>query len=288
MKVTIFGAHGQVGRALQATQPQGVIIRAFAHDEVDIASVSALSNAVAETEPDLVINAAAYTSVDKAEEEEEKAFLINAAAPGYIASVCRKACAGLVHISTDYVFGRTSTRPHRPGDPTCPESVYGATKLAGERAVMETLPEALTVRTAWIYGAGSTNFVVKMLQAMDECDSIGVVADQIGTPTHADSLARAIWKLAAASTSGIHHYTDAGRASWYSFATAIEEEARAIGLIDGCEVQAITSADYPTAAQRPHFSQLDCTSTYSITGSARHWRKELLAMLAQQKAMSGA
>ncbi|MGP1353466.1 MAG: dTDP-4-dehydrorhamnose reductase [Parasphingopyxis sp.] len=286
MRAVIFGAGGQVGRALRANLPEGIAVESFAREDIDIASADAVFAVIKNTRPDVVINAAAYTAVDRAEAETDTAFLINAKAPGHIAEACKAVSARLVHMSTDYVFDGTSERPYRPDDPTHPVSAYGRSKLAGEHAVRKTLPDAAIVRTAWVYAAGGANFVVTMLRLMGERDELAVVADQIGTPTHADSLARALWKLAANGAEGVFHYTDAGEASWHGFATAIEEEARALNMIDGCTVRPITTADYPTPAARPARSLLDCTATYAITGPANHWREELRIMLDQQKALS--
>ena len=286
MRVVIFGAGGQLGRALQASVPEGVTAHSFLEEEVDICSRDAVAAAIERTTPDIVINAAAYTAVDKAESETETAFRVNAEAPGHIAQACKDSGARLVHISTDYVFNGTSKRPYRPHDPTGPVSVYGRSKLAGEEAVQTILPEALIVRTAWVYAAGGANFVITMLRLMAERDELNVVADQIGTPTHADSLARALWTLAANGAEGVFHYTDTGETSWHGFATAIEAEARNLGMIDGCTVRPIKTAEYPTPAARPAFSLLDCAATYAITGPANPWRDELRIMLEQQKALS--
>lgn len=287
MKAVIFGAGGQVGRALQATLPEGVVAHSFAHSEVDIGSAAAVSMAIEKVQPDIVMNAAAYMAVDRAETETDAAFLINAIAPGRIAQACNDVGARFVHVSTDYVFDGTSERPYRPDDPATPVSVYGRSKLAGEDAVRAVLPEALIVRTAWVYAAGGANFVVTMLRLMAERDELKVVADQFGTPTHADSLASALWKLGAAEKAqGIFHYTDAGGTSWHGFASAIEEEARTMKMISGCTVSPIGTADRPTPAIRPARSLLDCKKAYAIAGPAKHWRDELRIMLGQQKALS--
>ncbi|WP_299323390.1 dTDP-4-dehydrorhamnose reductase [Parasphingopyxis sp.] len=286
MKTVIFGAGGQLGRALRATLPENVAAESFPEEELDICSPNAVAAAIEETKPDIVINAAAYTAVDKAESETDTAFHVNAEAPGHIAQACNDVGARLVHVSTDYVFDGTGERPYRPDDPTGPVSVYGRSKLAGEEAVQAILPDALIVRTAWVYAAGGANFVVTMLRLMAERDELNVVADQIGAPTHADSLARALWALVGNEAQGVFHYTDAGETSWHGFAMAIEEQARAMGMIDGCTVHPITTAEYPTPAARPAMSLLDCTATYAITGPAKNWRDELRNMLDQQKALS--
>jgi dTDP-4-dehydrorhamnose reductase len=178
-----------------------------------------------------------------------------------------------VHVSTDFVFDGKASSPYAPDAPTRPLGVYGATKRDGEIAAGA---DALIVRTAWVYAAAGNNFVRTMLRLMAERDEVRVVADQIGTPTHAASLARAIWALAAAGSTGHYHWTDAGAASWYDFAVAIQEEALALGLLSrAVPIVPIRTVDYPTPAQRPAFSILDKTTTWAITGPARHWRAEL-------------
>lgn len=275
MRVLIAGAAGQLGRALQASAPAGVTILAPAEGDFNITSADAVAAAIASAAPDLVINAAAYTAVDKAETEPALAQRINADAVAILATYAPR----LVHVSTDFVFDGTASQPIPPDALPAPVSVYGATKLAGEIAAG---PDALIVRTAWVYAAQGSNFVHTMLRLMRERDEVRVVADQIGTPTHAASLARAIWALAGQK--GIFHWTDAGVASWYDFAVAIEEEALAIGLVDrAAAIIPIRTADYPTPARRPAYGVLDKTATWSITGPAAHWRAELRLCLAAIK-----
>ena len=194
----------------------------------------------------------------------------------------------LVHISTDFVFDGTLGRPYRPDDAPNPLGVYGATKLAGEQAVTTADPSALIVRTAWVHGPTGANFVATMLRLMAERERLGIVADQIGTPTHADGLADALWRLAAGDARGIVHHTDAGVASWYDFAVAIREEALALGLLDrAAEVMPIATADYPTPARRPGIAVLDKTSGWAAAGIAPlHWRDGLRRALIQRKSMT--
>ena len=280
MKVLIAGAAGQLGRALQASAPAGVTIIAPAEGDFDITSATAVAATITAAAPDLVINAAAYTAVDKAEAEPDAAQRINADAVAILAAHAPR----LVHISTDFVFDGSASQPIPPETPPSPVSVYGATKLAGEIAAG---PDALIIRTAWVYAARGSNFVHTMLRLMRERPEVRVVSDQIGTPTHAASLARAIWALAGQKgqfVNGIFHWTDAGVASWYDFAVAIQEEALAIGLIDrAVPVIPIRTADYPTPARRPAYGVLDKTATWAITGPAAHWRTELRLCLAAIK-----
>lgn len=229
MKVLITGAGGQLGQALQARFPAGVDIVAATSSDLDIANADAVRAHVAAIAPGLVINAAAYTAVDKAEGDAAAAFRINGDAVGYLAEAARIAGARFVHVSTDFVFDGEAGRPYAPGAPTSPLGVYGASKLRGEQAAGQG---ALIVRTAWVYGSHGQNFVRTMLRLMAERDELRVVADQVGTPTWATSLADGIWKLAAVDANGVYHYTDSGVASWYDFAVAIQEEAITIGLLD--------------------------------------------------------
>jgi dTDP-4-dehydrorhamnose reductase len=269
MRVLIAGAGGQLGRALQATAPAGVTVIAPPEAEFDITNNAIVAAVVGATTPDVVINAAAYTAVDKAEADEAAAHRINTDAVAILAAHAPK----LVHISTDFVFDGAASRPYAPCATANPLSVYGATKLAGEVAAG---PEALIVRTAWVYAAQGNNFVHTMLRLMAERPEIRVVADQIGTPTHADGLARTLWSLAAADKKGVFHWTDAGMASWYDFAVAIQEEALEIGLLArAVPIVPIRTEDYPTPAQRPAYGVLDKTDTWAITGIAAHWRTEL-------------
>ncbi|WP_374387033.1 dTDP-4-dehydrorhamnose reductase [Sandaracinobacter sp.] len=284
MKVLIAGAAGQLGRALQATAPAGVTIIAPPEGEFDILDDSKVSAVVASAAPGLVVNAAAYTQVDKAETDLEAAEAVNGTAAGRLAAAAARAGARFVHVSTDFVFDGMSALPYAPDAAPNPIGAYGTTKLSGERQVAAAHPKALIVRTAWVYAAQGNNFVRTMLRLMRERDELRVVADQVGTPTHAAGLARAIWALDAAGAAGIFHWTDAGVASWYDFAVAIRDEALAIGLLDRrIPVVPIRTSDYPTPARRPAMSVLDKGSSWAITGPAAHWRDELKQALAEMK-----
>lgn len=275
MRALIAGAGGQLGRALQACVPAGVTVIAPPEAEFDITSPDSVAAAVAAARADIVVNAAAYTAVDKAETEPEIAHRINAAAVATLAAHAPK----LVHISTDFIFDGSASMPYAPNAAPNPLGVYGATKLGGE---MVAGPEALIIRTAWVYAARGGNFVHTMLRLMRERPEVRVVADQIGTPTHAAGLARTVWALAGER--GVFHWTDAGAASWYDFAVAIQEEALASGLLDrAVPVIPIRTSDYPTPAQRPAYSILDKTKTWAITGPAAHWRHELRLCLQAMK-----
>ncbi|MGI4880060.1 MAG: dTDP-4-dehydrorhamnose reductase [Janthinobacterium lividum] len=284
MRVLIAGCNGQLGRALQATAPAGAIIVAPPRAEFDITDADAARAVVAAARPDVVINAAAYTAVDKAEGDEAAARRVNVNAVGTLAAAARVAGACFVHVSTDFVFDGTGHRPYPPDAPTNPLGVYGRTKLDGEIAAVEFHADPLIVRTAWVYAAAGTNFVHTMLRLMRSRPAIGVVADQIGSPTHAPALADTLWALIAGSHTGLFHATDAGVASWYDFAVAIHEEALGLGLLTSpVVVQPLRTEDYPTPAKRPAYSVLDKTATWAITGPARHWRDELRTCLETMK-----
>lgn len=278
MKVLIVGGKGQLGRGLAATAPADAQIVSHDIDTLDIGDADALRACVSDVKPAILFNAAAYTAVDKAESEEALALVVNGTAVGTLADAARSVGARFVHVSTDFVFDGTSGIPYAPDAVPNPVSAYGRTKLAGEQAAG---PDALIVRTAWVYAPTGGNFVRTMLRLMKERPEVRVVADQIGTPTYAPDLARALWTLAARGVTGIHHYTDAGAASWYDFAVAIQEEALTIGLLDkAVPVMPIATCDYPTLARRPHYSVLDKTSAYAaLGGPAPHWRSNLRIML---------
>lgn len=272
----VVGAGGELGRALAAAVPPEVELIALDRKALDITSSEAVTALLKRERPRLVFNAAAYTSADQAETDRDRAFLVNATAPGRLAEIAQRLGVRLIHVSTDYVFSGTGGRPYRPDDAAAPVNVYGASKLAGEQAVLAAHPRALVVRTAWIYSPSGFNFVSTMLRLMRERPSVSVVTDQIGTPTHAVSLARALWSLGGSDATGRLHWTDAGVASWYDFAVAIAEEALAAGLLEHpADVRPIMTQDYPTPARRPPFSVLDKSEAWRVTGPARHWRAEL-------------
>ncbi|MGH8211221.1 MAG: dTDP-4-dehydrorhamnose reductase [Steroidobacteraceae bacterium] len=284
MKVLITGVGGQLGRSLLSTAPAVAKVLTASHKDLDIADPSALGEYVRLYSPDVIINAAAYTAVDRAESEPELARRVNGDGPRHLAAAARATGARLIHISTDFVFDGAASVPYRPDAPTNPLSVYGATKRAGEQAVREALPEnSVIVRTAWVYAAEGSNFVRTMLRIMNASGSVRVVADQIGTPTAARSLAETLWKIVSQpKITGIHHWTDAGVASWYDFAVAIAEEGAQLGLVSNAvTVTPIATADYPTPARRPPYSVLDTTSLASFGLVPVHWRKRLRAVLGQ-------
>ena len=281
MRVLITGANGQLGGALQRLAPSWAEINAIDVDDCDLTDSGMLTARLVVEAPDLIINAAAYTAVDKAEGDEELARAINAQAVGTMVEAMAGTGGKVVHVSTDYVFDGTASAPYAPDAARNPQSAYGRTKAEGEDQLR---PEDLLVRTAWVYEAGGANFVRTMIRLMKEREELGVVADQIGAPTWATSLARTIWGLVERKASGTFHHSDAGVASWYDFAVAIAEEAHALGLLARIPtIRPITTADYPTPAKRPAFSLLDCRATRAMLGEeAVHWRTNLRLMLEEE------
>jgi len=272
MKILLLGGNGQVGRELRrALAPLGDVIAATRDGRLDIDGVAcetadfdrpdALPPLIARIAPDVVVNAVAYTAVDRAESELESAFRANAEAPARIAEACAACDARLVHYSTDYVFDGTAMRPYREDDPTAPLGVYGASKLAGEEAIRASGARHTILRTSWVYAAHGRNFLLTMLRLAAERDELRVVADQIGTPTSAALIADVTAHLLAISDGapdGLLHLTAGGRTTWHGFAEAIVSGAYARGLLARVpRVVPIATADYPTPARRPAYSVLD-------------------------------
>lgn len=283
MKVLITGAAGQLGGALARLAPSYAEVNAIDVEDCDLTDIPMLRARLSVEAPDIILNAAAYTAVDKAESDEATAHAINADAVGAMADAMVETGGKLVHVSTDFVFNGTSPVAYQPGDARAPLSAYGRTKAAGEDHVRAS---DILVRTAWVYEAGGSNFVRTMIRLMQERDELSVVADQIGAPTWANGLARTIWGLVDKGASGTFHHSDAGVASWYDFAVAIAEEAHALGLIARIPaIRPITTADYPAPARRPAFSLLDCRATRLALGDQPvHWRTHLRAMLKEEQA----
>ena len=284
MRVLITGAGGQLGKALQATAPVNAEISAIDVDDVDLTDSAMLRARLAVEAPEIIINAAAYTAVDRAEEDEELALAINADAVAVMVEAMEKSGGKLVHVSTDFVFDGTSMRAYRPDDKRAPISAYGRTKAAGEDHVRD---QDILVRTACVYAAGGANFVRTMIRLMNERDELGIVSDQVGAPTWATGLAQTIWGLIGKGATGTFHHSDAGEISWFDFAVAIAEEAQEVGLIERIPViRPIATSDYPTPAKRPAFSLLDSSATRELLEDTHtHWRENLRAMLREEKAL---
>lgn len=278
MRMLVTGGGGQLASAL-ASRPNTVV---FAASELDITNRDQVQAGLESERPDVVVNAAAYTAVDKAESEVELAFAVNRDGVRHLAEACDHLGATLVQVSTDFVFDGSASKPIPPEATARPISAYGRSKWEGEEACREVLGgRALIVRTAWVYASGHANFVATMLRLMRSRPEIGVVADQIGTPTWATTLANAIVRLVELEARGTHHVTDAGVASWYDFAVVIERIARHRGLLqERCEVRPIRTADYPTPAARPVYGVLDKTMTFDVLGGPTpHWESSLDACL---------
>jgi dTDP-4-dehydrorhamnose reductase len=280
--VLVLGGGGQVASAVVAAVPVQHHVVARSRAELDIGDAKAVARALTETAAEWVVNAAAYTAVDLAEDQPAQAMAVNDTAVGVLAAAASAAGCRLLHLSTDFVFDGKSNRAYLPDDQTNPLSVYGVSKLGGERRVLNNAVSGIVLRTAWVYAAAGRNFALTMLRLMREKEQVSVVCDQIGTPTWAASIAAAIWGLMeAGAPGGVYHWTDLGVASWYDFAVAIQDEALVRGLLNrAVPVIPIASAAYPTRARRPAFSVLDTASTRAlIKAPARHWRHNLRIML---------
>ena len=269
MNVLIIGKNGQVAWELQQTCPSHITAHALGRNEIDITDPQSIEQVIEQLKPAVIINASAYTAVDKAESEQDAAYLINATAVEYLAKAANQHGIRLLHISTDFVFDGTKNTPYQVDDQTNPINVYGTSKLAGELAIKAHCPtNSAIVRTSWVYSSHGNNFVKTMLRLMAEKDELKVVSDQIGCPTNANSLAKYLWQLAEQDTlEPIYHYSDLGVASWYDFAVAIQSIALEQGILSKKSViHPIPSSDYPTPAMRPFFGLLA-----AIEGSREHW-----------------
>ena len=268
--ILLTGANGQVGWEIAR---RGAGVRAFGRGELDITNADSVREVIAQVRPKIVINAAAYTAVDKAESERDLAFAVNEAGPRTLAETCADKDIPLIHISTDYVFDGAKANAYVEDDPVAPLGVYGASKLAGERAVRESGARAVILRTAWVYGAHGHNFVKTMLRLGAEREVLRVVGDQRGCPTAAADLADTILALAGrlavsnapASLFGVFHCVGGGETTWFDFARAIFEAAGG-RLAKTPRVERITTADYPTPARRPANSVLDCSKLAAVHG----------------------
>lgn len=275
MNILITGCNGQLGNELQLLEAKYQQHTFFNTDvnELDITNQLAVDDYVFRNQIDCIINCAAYTAVDKAEEQKELCTTLNTVAPSYLAAAVEKRGGCMIQISTDYVFDGTHSTPYVETDTPAPNSVYGCTKLAGELGVTKFCKKSIVIRTAWLYSTFGNNFVKTMLRLGRERKELGVVADQIGSPTYAADLAAAIMTIVETGVKpGVYHYTNEGVASWYDFTKAIHRMA---GIKD-CNVKPIHTSDYPTAATRPAYSVLDkkkITEDYQLT--IPHWEEAL-------------
>jgi dTDP-4-dehydrorhamnose reductase len=286
MRVLLTGSAGQLGRELIRAAPADVTVIACTRADLDIADARTVGEKVSGLRPDIVINAAAYTAVDKAEADVAGARAGNVAGAANIAEAAARIGARLLHLSSDYVFGGGGAVTHlyQPADATAPLNAYGRSKAEGEVRVLSSQANALVVRSSWIYSQFGVNFVKTMLRLCRERPQLQIVADQVGVPTWAAGLARCLWMLARRPECvGIRHYCDAGVASWYDFAVAIRDEALQLGLIaHRTPIVPIRTAEFPAPAPRPCFSVLDARPLRDELGLAPvHWREHLTQMLAE-------
>ncbi|ATA24705.1 NAD(P)-dependent oxidoreductase [Brenneria goodwinii] len=277
MKILLTGANGQLGRCFQDRLPEGWQVWATDTAELDITDYEKVLSAVKEFQPDAIVNAAAYTAVDKAESEPELAALVNKTGTENLARAAKEVGARLVHVSTDYVFDGKATVPYVETDKTNPLGVYGQTKLDGEIAVSHILPDAIIIRTAWVFSEYGNNFVKTMLRLAKDRDELGIVADQRGCPTYAGDIAQAIIDLLNLKASGgIYHFCGDKEVAWNEFAEAIFKKAIELDKLNKAPViNAITTAQYPTPAKRPLYSSLNCSKIKNICVEPSNWKCRL-------------
>jgi dTDP-4-dehydrorhamnose reductase len=290
INIVVIGKSGQLAWELAQLSDEATTIICLGRNQIDISCEQSITNVLLKHHAHAVINASAYTAVDKAESDKENAYKINALAVENIAKACKGLSLHLVHISTDFVFNGDKGSPYHTGDPIEPLGVYGASKAQGELAIRNMIPQqSCIIRTSWVYSTHGNNFVKTMLKLMAEKNELSIISDQIGSPTYANNLAKACLLAAKSKICGIHHWTDAGVASWYDFAIAIQEIAINKGLLSSAiPIKPIRTIDYPTPAARPSYSVLDKTScnTDFADLSLIHWRTQLSNMMNQLKKTS--
>jgi dTDP-4-dehydrorhamnose reductase len=289
MKILITGAKGQLGYELQYSCPTQHELILTDVDNLDITNPHSIDLVLDHYQPDIIINGAAYTAVDKAEGEPDLADKINHLAVEYLANAAKKRSIKLIQISTDFIFDGTQALPYAVDAKANPLSVYGETKWRGEEAVRQVLSDYLIIRTSWLYSVHGHNFVKTMLKLMATKESLNVIYDQIGTPTWASTLAQTIWTAIEQNATGTLHCSDQGVASWYDFAVAIQSEALTLGLLEKTTpIRPIRTESYPTPAKRPAFSLMDKALTESTLGIALpHWQTSLKNMLIQYRTTLG-
>lgn len=281
MNILITGANGQLGNEMRVLSAEYANHTYFFTDvaELNICDQQAVMSYVTTHAIDAIVNCAAYTAVDAAQDNDTLCDKLNNVAPGYLACAAQSRGAVMIQVSTDYVFDGTAHTPYCEEAPTCPTSVYGFTKLAGEQNVMEHCHQAVVIRTAWLYSIYGTNFAKTMIRLGRERDTLGVIFDQVGTPTYANDLAKAIYTIINKGVvRGIYHFSNEGVCSWYDFAVAIHR----LAAITTCKVEPLHTADYPTKATRPHYSVLDKTKIKSTFGiDIPHWEESLSRCIAK-------
>lgn len=279
--IVVTGSSGQLGQELQQLADQWPAYQFIFTDRqmLDISDEAVVMAFFESHQPNFCINCAAYTAVDKAETEQEKAFWVNEKATAFLAKACRQEGTKFIHISSDYVYHNQLNRPLRETDPCTPKGIYAKSKLAGEQLVQAIAPETIIIRTSWVYSSFGHNFVKTMLRLGNEHDRLKVVYDQIGAPTYAHDLAKVLLQIIdqGGTTPGIFNFANSGISSWFDFAKAIFEKQKI-----SCQVNAIPSSGYPTPAPRPSYSVLDCRKIQEIYGiEIPYWRDSLSACLAK-------
>lgn len=298
-RIVLTGADGQLGKTLTALWTGSVLARtstltALSRQQLDITEPDSVSKALGESKPDLIINAAAYTAVDGAENDRDAAFAVNQQGAENLAAWASQSAAWLIHISTDFVFDGSADSPYKENAATGPLGVYGESKLAGEQALQKLLPEfSCIIRTSWLYSEHGKNFVKTMLSLMADREQLGIVADQIGSPTSTHSLAKLIFAIIQQGPqAGVFHWCDGGEMSWFDFAEEIQQQGRAAGLLEiAAKLNAITTEEFPTPAARPAYSVLNrekavrAFSTEPVQQSdLQEWQQQLATVIAALKA----
>ncbi len=288
MKILVTGSRGQLGYALTHMDCEHDVTGVDV-DELDITNAEAVKKFFADKQFDVVVNAAAYTNSDQAENDYETAYAVNCTGVKNLAKVCKEHGSRLIHISTDYVFDGQGYKPYKTTDPTGPKCAYGKSKLAGEKVLQETLDNSVIIRTAWLYSAYGNNFMKTMLRLMKERKELKVVSDQIGTPTSVNTLVNAILNcIERPELRGIFHWTDAGVTSWYDFAVAIRSVAVELGVINetAAIITPISSDEYPVATPRPFYSVLDKKASRKAIGlEGEHWELTLKKVLGEERSL---
>ena len=282
-KILVTGSNGQLGKELQQIAPSFPFFDFIflSREDLPIHDVEKVKNIFKINHPQYLINCAAYTAVDKAETEKELAFQINGAAVGVLAAICKEQYCKFIHVSTDYVFDGTATVPYKEESPTNPQSVYGASKLEGEKQALQFDPDSLIIRTSWVYSEFGGNFVKTMLKLLSEKEEINVVNDQIGSPTYARDLAEAILQIISSQNwqPGIYNYSNDGVISWFDFASAIKQLTGS-----PCKINPIPTSAYPTAAKRPAYSVLDKSKIQEVFNiTTKNWEESLATCLTHLK-----
>ena len=259
MRVLVTGAGGQLAQQLMATSPSNIALKAVGRSECDITDESVVQRTFNGFNPDVVINTAAFTAVDAAEDAPDQSFLVNARGAEIVARSAQRAGARVIHISTDYVFDGKRSSPYPPDAPTNPLSVYGASKLEGEKLVLAASPSALVVRVGWVYSKTGKNFLSRIVSGSAASQRLRVVSDQLGCPTSAREFAEAIWKATRGTLSGVYHWANLGSTTWYDFALETERIARELAIEGRAvpEIEPVTSETFPSRAKRPRYSVLD-------------------------------